>query len=201
MPLWSRPVGHPVTAKSTTQMTRLAIAILTLASSSVVAEVPTPKQPDTQTTRPYAGLNGKAIWSIKFWDKDGDNLLAWTENLMSQSGLSSEEASQLVMDEVDLDSTLYTPEKIAAKGGRAKIYQDGIRELVQEELDRKKGGPQSSINNTNESTAEESDSTAQRSQETASVPMPRYQYKEKFSKATPGAGCCVRFVAGDGHTT
>lgn len=143
-------------------------------------------QPDSRPNKPYAGLNEKAIWSINFWDKDGDNLLAWTENLMRQSGLSSEEASQLVIDEVDLDSTLYTPEKIAAKGGRAKLYQDGIEELLQEELDRRKGRQKFiATSKATESAVEKSDSTAQQSQETAPVPVPRYEYQEKYNEDTP----------------
>jgi hypothetical protein len=99
---------------------------------------------------PYNGLSEEAVRLIERWDKDGDNLLAWTENLMRQSGLSSEDASELVTMEIDTLG-IFSADKISSLGGRARSYQDVIKGNLQRiraglwKGDRwKKYGPQSS---------------------------------------------------------
>lgn len=101
-------------------MLRIVITILALAFSHLA----TAEESETSPGQ-YTGLNKTAVWSISRWDRDGDNLLEWTDNLMRESGLSTEDASELVLLETG-SLTLFSPEAIASEGGRTKMYKDWV---------------------------------------------------------------------------
>ena len=129
---------------------RQPLLVVVIAGLCILAAIDMGGDPRRVPTSPYNGLNEEAVRVIEWWDKDGDNLLIWTETLMRQSGLSSEDASELVAMEIDTLG-IFSPDKISSLGGRARAYQDMIKGDLQRiraglwKGDRwRKYGPQSS---------------------------------------------------------
>lgn len=154
-------------------MTRLAIAILALTTFQLAAE----EETSATSSGEYTGLNEAAVFSITRWDRDGDNLLEWTDNLMRQSGLSTEDASELVLLELG-PLTILSPESIAAEGGRTQMYKDWLTR----DLNLITSGAW-----TNNPRWRKYAPGAMRPEEVTDTPPPRYLYEPKYSPDTPAA--------------
>lgn len=168
-------MGHPMNAKHihTPVMTRVAIAILALTAFPLWAEERTP----ATSSSGYTGLNETAVFSITRWDRDGDNLLEWTDNLMRQSGLSTEDASELVLLQTGC-LTLLGPDDIASEGGRTKMYKD----WVTRDLNLVTSGAWSN----NPRWRKYAPSSMQSKEVDAATP-PKFLYKPKYNRDTSSA--------------
>lgn len=116
-----RIIAYPVVA-GTVALALLAVLAL-MTPMPLVSESGATANPPIER---FAGLSNDAIWLINQWDKDGDNLLTWTEHWASQSGLSSEDASELVINAIS--SLDFMPDWVQAHGGRTKAYQYQLKD-------------------------------------------------------------------------